>query len=73
MDKIFLICFNDGMMHTASDVKPRFFQAASEGELDIIDITDPATPTFYFDGMWREIASVDQTEMAYGNQGPLNC
>lgn len=72
MGKIFLIYFNDGMMHTASDLQPCFFQAANQGELDIIDITYPATPTFYVDGMWREIAPAGQKEMAYCCQGQLN-
>ncbi len=63
MVSIYLIHFFDGMMHTASDLQPGIFQAAKEGELDIIDITDPTIPRFYVDGVWREIDWVHKTEM----------
>lgn len=63
MDKIYLIQFNDGMMHTASDIQASVFQAADEGELDIIDITDPTLPTLYANGLWRNIELNSATEM----------
>ena len=59
MGKIYLIHFNDGLMQTTVNVEHSFFEAANEGELDVIDITDPTTPTYYSDGVWREI------ELAY--------
>jgi len=72
MGKIYLIHFNDGMMQTAVNVKRGIFQAANEGELDIIDITDPTTPTFYADGVWREIELVHETEMTFSIQNQLS-
>jgi len=72
MDKIYLIHFNDGMMHTACDVQPSVFRAANEGELDIIDITDPTIPTFYYNGIWREVELVRETEMQYSIQSQLS-
>lgn len=71
MDKIYLIHFNDGMMSTASDVEPGVFQAANDGELDIIDITDPTIPTLYFNGVWREIELVRESKMKYSIQSQL--
>lgn len=65
MGKIYLIHFYDGMMHTASDVEPGIYQAAKEGELDIIDITDPTIPKYYVDGLWREIELVHETGMKF--------
>lgn len=51
MGKIYLIHFNDGLMQTTVNVEHSFFEAANEGELDIIDISDPTTPTYYSDGV----------------------
>lgn len=50
-------------MQAAVNVEHGVFQAANEGELDIIDITDPTTPTFYYDGVWRKIELVHQKGM----------
>ena len=68
LGKIYLIHFNDGIMQAAVNVEHGVFQAANEGELDIIDITDPTTPTFYYDGVWRKIELVHQKGMKYSQQ-----
>ena len=65
MGKIYLIHFNDGMMQIAANVEHGVFQAANEGELDIIDITNPTTPTFYYDGVWRKIELAHEKGMKY--------
>ena len=60
------------LMQTVSNVAQSIFQAANEGQLDIIDITDPTTPTFYFDSVWRKIELDHETEMNYNIQSQLN-
>jgi hypothetical protein len=72
MDKMYLIHFNDGMMRTASDIQASVFQAADEGELDIIDITDPAIPAFYSNGIWRDIELAGEPEMQSSTQSQLS-
>ena len=72
MGRIYLIHFNDGMMQTAVKIEHGVFQAANEGELDIIDITDPTKPTFYYDGVWRKIEFVHEKGMKYSLQNQLS-
>jgi hypothetical protein len=72
MDKKYLIHFNDGMMRTTSDIQDSVFQAADEGELDIIDITDPMIPAFYSNGIWRDIELAGKSEIQSSTQSHLN-
>jgi len=55
MSRIFLIRNDDGIIYTASTLISEWFQAANDGELDIIDITDPNEPRFYFGEGWIKI------------------
>ena len=72
MGKIYLIHFNDGMMQIAANVEQGVFQAANEGELDIIDITNPTTSTFYCDGVWRKIELAYEIGMKYSLQSQMS-
>lgn len=53
-----LIIEEDGEQYLLSDlecVEPDWFEAAEDGIVDIIDISDPANPVSYFDRKWNPI------------------
>jgi len=62
MNKIFLIRYEDGTVCTVSNSASGFLHRANDGELDIIDITDPNTPKLFFDNFWRTISTAYDLE-----------
>ena len=51
---MFLVIYEDGSIETADDIKDDTFEAADNGYVDIINISN-AIPTQYGDGEWHEI------------------
>lgn len=56
---MFLMIFEDGEIKSAEDVSDDDLQAADDGVLDIMDVSEPFTPKRRFDGDWVEVESVN--------------
>jgi hypothetical protein len=56
---MYLMIFEDGEIKTAEEVDEDDIQAADDGCLDIIDISEPFTPKRRFNSDWVEIESID--------------
>ncbi|WP_327440304.1 hypothetical protein [Pseudomonas donghuensis] len=56
---MYLMIFEDGEIKNAEDVSDADLQAADDGVLDIVDISEPFTPKRRFNGDWVEVESID--------------
>lgn len=57
---MYIIIFEDGSMSYSATISSGELEAADDGILDIIDISDPTHPLRYFDEGWcsLEVANV---------------
>ena len=56
---MYLLIFEDGEMKSAEDVTDDELRGADDGQLDIVDISEPFTPTRYVGGQWVDVESVN--------------
>tara|TARA_R110000851_G_scaffold188259_1_gene338287 strand:+ start:231 stop:404 length:174 start_codon:yes stop_codon:yes gene_type:complete len=57
---MYIIIFEDGSMSYSATISSEELEAADDGILDIVDISDPTHPLRYFDEGWcsLEVANV---------------
>ncbi|MGF6595096.1 hypothetical protein [Pseudomonas sp. 2835] len=56
---MYLLIFEDGEMKSAEDVTDDELRGADDGLLDIVDISEPFTPTRYVGGQWVDVEGVN--------------
>ncbi|WP_238938739.1 hypothetical protein, partial [Pseudomonas typographi] len=56
---MYLMIFEDGEIKSAEEVGIDDTQAADDGLLDLIDISDPFNPTRYLGGEWKSVEDVN--------------
>ncbi|MBD1589743.1 hypothetical protein [Pseudomonas typographi] len=56
---MYLMIFEDGEIKSAEEVGIDDTQAADDGLLDLIDISDPFNPTRYSGGEWKSVEDVN--------------
>lgn len=56
---MFLMIFEDGEIKSAEDVSDADLQAADDGVLDIVDVSEPFTPKRRFNGDWVEVENIN--------------
>ncbi|MBD1602519.1 hypothetical protein [Pseudomonas typographi] len=56
---MYLMIFEDGEIKSAEEVGIDDTQAADDGLLDLIDISDPFNPTRYWGGEWKSVEDVN--------------
>jgi len=54
-NKMYLIIFEDGTIGRMDNISNNELETASNGFIDIIDISDSICPKCYFKGEWLEI------------------
>ena len=52
---MYLIITADGVIHVADEIDGDDIEASIDGEIDIVDISDPEQPTEYFEGKWDNV------------------
>jgi len=55
---MYLLIFEDGEMKSAENVTEDDLRGADDGLLDIVDISEPFTPSRYQNGQWIEVEDV---------------
>jgi len=57
---MYLAIFEDGVIQYTSEVDEELLRGADDGFLDVLDISDPASPLRYWEGEWQAVGPLGE-------------